>query len=257
MNNIAISIDNLSFAYDRKQALSNLTIEVSQNRICFVMGNNGSGKTTLLKNILGLLTPQSGSIEILGKDIRSLDHLSMSRLVSYVPQAIRLNTDFKVIDYLALGRTPHIGILKKLSEADYEIIDKYTIQFGINDYIDSEFNSLSGGQKQLVAIVRSLIQDTPIIVLDEPMSALDIGKQAELLRAFRDLAKYKTIIMTTHNPNHALSIDCDVCVLNHGKTLAFGKNNKVVNEALLNEVYGPYISLARGNSEHIVFNLNP
>ena len=176
-------------------------------------------------------------------------------MVSYVPQAIQLNTDFKVIDYLSLGRTPYIGVSSHLNDYDYEIIDKYSIRFGIEEYYDIEFNKLSGGQKQMVAIVRSLIQDTDIIVMDEPMSALDIGRQVDLLRAFSDLVNEgKTIILTTHNPNHALSINCDVCFLKDGKIHAFGKCDEVVNETLLQTVYGLNISLEHGRRDFVVFN---
>lgn len=255
MSNSVVCLDNVSFSYDKKEVLKNLSAEMLDHRLCFVMGNNGSGKTTLIKNIMGFLVPNAGRVTIKGIDISSMDHRSLSKLVSYVPQAIQLNTDFKVIDYLSLGRTPYMGVSSHLNDYDYEIIDKYSIRFGIDEYYDIEFNKLSGGQKQMVAIVRSLIQDTDIIVMDEPMSALDIGRQVDLLRTFSDLVNEgKTIIMTTHNPNHALSIDCDVCFLKDGKIHAFGKCDEVVNETLLQTVYGLNISLEHGRRDFVVFN---
>ena len=255
MSNVAVSLDKVSFSYEKKEVLKNLSAEIMSKRLCFVMGNNGSGKTTLLKTIMGFLVPQSGRIMVAGKDVSGLDTRSMSRLVSYVPQAIQLNTDFKVVDFLALGRTPHIGMINRMGDSDYEIIDKYVVQFGIEGYLNVEFNKLSGGQKQLVSIVRSLIQETPIIIMDEPMSALDLGKQVDLLKSFINLMNQgKTIIMTTHNPNHALSIECDVCFLKDGRIVSFGKNNEVINERLLHNVYGPNIALDHDQGNYVVFN---
>ena len=255
MSNIAVCLDNVSFSYDKKAVLKNVSIEIEEKSLLCIMGNNGSGKTTLIKNIMGFLTPQIGRIMIHAKDVSSMDHHTMSKLVSYVPQAIHLNTDFKVIDYLSLGRTPHIGVISRMNDSDFEIIDRYSAQFGIEDILKVEFNKLSGGQKQLVAIVRSLVQDTPIIVLDEPMSALDIGKQVDLLRSFSDLThKGKTVIMTTHNPNHALSIDCDVCFLKLGEVVACGNNKEVINENILQSIYGPNILLDHGRKDFVAFN---
>ncbi len=144
-----------------------------------------------------------------------------------------------------------------MKDSDYEVIYKYTSRFEIEDQLQIEFNKLSGGQKQMVAIVRSLIQDTPIIVLDEPMSALDIGKQVNLLKEFRKLIhEGKTIIMTTHNPNHALSVNCDVCFLDHGEIVTYGKSDEIIDEAILRRVYGPNIALDHGNYNSVVFRMD-
>ena len=107
----------------------------------------------------------------------------------------------------------------------------------------------------MVAIVRSLIQETPIIVLDEPMSALDIGKQVDLLMAFDELAENgKTIIMTTHNPNHALSVSGYSCFMKKGVIIAYGKSEEVINEKVLYDIYGPVIGLDQGKKKYVVFN---
>ena len=110
MNKVAVHIDDICFSYESEMVLKHLTMDIALGSICFVMGNNGSGKTTLLKNIMGFLSPQQGDVQILGESVSNLDNRTMSRLVSYVPQAIHLNTDFSVIDYISLGRTPYIGM---------------------------------------------------------------------------------------------------------------------------------------------------
>ena len=258
MNKQSIHIDDICFTYDSEMVLKHLSMDIVPNSICFIMGNNGSGKTTLLKNILGFLTPQQGAIEISGKRVTDIDKQTMSRLVSYVPQAIHLSTDFSVIDYISLGRTPHMGMLNKLTDEDYQIIERVSSLLGVDEIYDVPFNKLSGGQKQIVAVARSLVQDTPVIIMDEPMSALDIGKQVEMLKVLRDLAGTgKTIILTTHNPNHALVLDSNSCFLKHGEMVAFGKSSDIIRDDLLHEIYGNYVSLDYGEKgSSIVFDLD-
>ena len=257
MSDYAISLKNVSFSYERKIVLKELSLSIPNNRICFIMGNNGSGKTTLLKNIMGFLSPKSGTICILDNDVSGLDRHSMSKMISYVPQAIHLNTDFSVIDYLSLGRTPHIGLTTSLGEADYDIIERYSTRLGIDSIYESTFNKLSGGQKQMVAITRSLIQDTPLVILDEPMSALDIGKQVDLLKLLHELAENdKTIILTTHNPNHALSIDSDACFMEDGSIVAYGNSEAIIDNDLLHQIYGDNITLDNGAiTNSVVFDV--
>ena len=256
MSENAISIESVSFSYNKEPVLNNISFSVPINRICFVMGNNGSGKTTLIKNILGFLSPQSGTIRVLGKEVSKLERHSMSKLVSYVPQAIHLNTDFTVIDYLALGRTPHIGTISSLKDNDYQIIEDYSKRLGIDTIYDTAFNELSGGQKQIVAIARSLIQDTPLIIMDEPMSALDIGKQAELLRLLSVLSKTKTILLTTHNPNHALTITSDACFLHTGTIAAYGDSKAIIHNSILHKIYGDSVVMNNDAMRNaVVFSL--
>lgn len=256
MSNPMIQLNDVCFSYEKEMVLRHLSMTVEKNDLCFVMGINGSGKTTLLKNIMAFLLPKSGSILIDGIDVATANRNTMSRLVSYVPQAINLNTDFTVMDYLALGRTPHLGLVARMKESDYDIIDRYSTRLGIDRLLRIPFNNLSGGQKQMVAITRSLIQDTPLIIMDEPMSALDIGKQVDLLQVLYELiVEGKTIILTTHNPNHALAMKCDVCFLKRGTLIAYGDSFETINDNLLHEIYGNNVSLNCGKKDcFVVFN---
>ena len=256
MSNPMIQLDDVCFSYDKEMVLKHLSMTVEKNSLYFIMGINGSGKTTLLKTMMGFLYPQKGRIQIDGTDVATANRYTMSKLVSYVPQAINLNTDFTVLDYLSLGRTPHLGLVAKMKESDFEIIDRYSDWLGVKQFLEIPFNNLSGGQKQMVAVTRSLIQDTPLIILDEPMSALDIGKQVDLLRVLNILiSEGKTVILTTHNPNHALAVKCDVCFLKQGTLIAHGDSIEMINENLLHEIYGNNISLDCGKKHSfVVFN---
>lgn len=256
MSKQAVHVKDICFAYESKMILKHLSMDIVPNNICFIMGNNGSGKTTLLKNMMGFLLPQQGEIQIAGENVANIEKQTMSRLVSYVPQAIHLNTDFSVIDYISLGRTPHMGMLSKMTNKDYQIIEDVSVLLGVDEIYEIPFNKLSGGQKQMVAIARSLVQDTPVIIMDEPMSALDIGKQVDLLKVLYDLSKKgKTIIITTHNPNHALAVESDACFLQEGEIAAFGKSSDIICNELLQQIYGQNILLDHGEKTNaVVFN---
>lgn len=253
MSNVVISISDVNFSYSKKRIYSNLNLDIYDNEITYIMGNNGCGKTTLLKLICQFLMVQEGKIEVLGNDVSKLDSKSFARYVSYVPQIIHQNIDFMVKDYLVMGRNPYLKLSSSPSMSDYYLVEKYAKQMKIEDILESNFNELSGGQKQMVTITRALIQETPIIIMDEPMSALDIGKQAELLLTINELKKNgKTIILTSHNPNHALQCNCNVCLIDKGHIIGYGKSINVLTRQNIESVYGSNVTIEKGN---VRFNL--
>lgn len=257
MSDIAVSLQKIDFAYDKKQIYKDFSIDISTNDIFFIMGINGCGKTTLLKIICSFLPVSRGKIIINGKDIKQLDSKSFSRIVSYVPQTINLSSDFLVKDYLAMGRTPYKKFYSSIDESDYQVVEKHAKEFDIENLLGVNFNSLSGGQKQIVAICRAIIQETSIIIMDEPMSALDLGKQAEFLSLLLRLKEQgKTIILTSHNPNHALAIKeyCKTCLLIDGSILACGNATDVLTKENFERIFGNKIYLDI-NSNSIVFNI--
>ena len=249
-----IFIDHVNCSYGKKQVLSDIVMEIEKEDIIFLMGNNGSGKTTLLKCLLNQLSFQKGSILFEGRQGSSLSRAEFAKMISYVPQNINVTCDLQVKDYLVLGRNPYIQFGNP-SEDDYEKVKEYALQTGISDILTQSFYSLSGGQKQWVTITRALIQETPILIMDEPMAALDLGKQAELLVLLKRLREEfgKTVILTSHNPNHCFCIDSKVCLLHNKHILAFGNSEEVFTQEHLYTVYGKYI--LRQSDNLITFSL--
>ncbi|MCQ2801931.1 MAG: ABC transporter ATP-binding protein [Bacilli bacterium] len=254
MSNV-ISIENLKFSYPRKNIFDDISLSFEKNKVTYIMGNNGSGKTTLLKILCRFLDVESGTIKILDKDIDGYSQTELSKVISYVPQSIKQNITFLVKDYLVMGRSPYIKFGFSPKEKDYEIVEKYAEELGIVDLLNRQFDELSGGQKQVVSIVKALIQETPIIIMDEPMSALDLGKQAEVLSLLSKLVlKGKTIILTTHNPNHALLFDCNVCFLDSGKIIAYGQNTKTITKENIYAVFGKNVEFSSKDS-NVMFKI--
>lgn len=243
MTNI-IEIADVSCSYGKKQVLRDISFSVRENTIFFLMGNNGSGKTTLMNCILNNRKVQKGNIYILGKSVSEMSEKELSKVISYVPQIISINCEFKVKDYLVLGRNPYIS-LGNPSDKDYSIVFETAEKMKLGDILEHKFNELSGGQKQWCSIARALIQETPIIIMDEPMSALDMGKQSELLLMLKRLidTEKKTVILTTHNPNHCMKLESEVCWLHEKSVCAVGKSHDVFTEDRIKAVYGEHVCL--------------
>ena len=251
MSDKAVSINNISFSYEKKPIYKEFSLDISANELFFIMGVNGCGKTTLLKILCSFLSVDSGDVYIHGKRINEYDAKSLSKVVSYVPQILNLSSDFIVKDYLALGRTPYKRIFDSLDNDDYSIVEKYAVELGVDNLLDIEFNTLSGGQKQNVAIARALIQETPIIILDEPMSALDLGKQADFLSLLLRLKEDgKTVILTSHNPTHAMALGdvCKVCLIEQGTILGLGNCTDVLTQNNVSRIYGDKVSISMSGS---------
>lgn len=250
-----LTIKDLSCSYGKSIVLNRLSFDVKNGEIIFIMGNNGAGKTTLLNCILQNIQYCSGEIFYNNQLLNLSSKNKLSKLIAYVPQNVNINCDFKVKDYLILGRNPYIpfGNPKK---HDYNIVETYATRMGVLDIIDRPFNTLSGGQKQWVAITRALVQDAPIIVMDEPMSALDLGKQAELLSLLKILSNEgKMILLTSHNPNHCFSLpNSKVCLLHDNSILGFGIAKNVFTKNNIDLVYGTNISI-RDDGSTIMFNI--
>ena len=234
-----IIIKDLSYSYRGSPALANISLEIPSSTITFLMGNNGSGKTTLLKCITNVLSDYTGSISINGRITKTLSPSQMAKLISYVPQVVNASHDFLAKDFLVLGRLPYVNTGSP-SKDDYHIVEKYASITGITPFLEKNYNHLSGGQKQWISITRALIQETPILVMDEPMSALDLQKQADLLKLLSWLCDslQKTIILTSHNPNHPTYINSLVFLLYEHTIVAGGKAKDVFQEELIQKVYG-------------------
>lgn len=240
-----ITIKNLSCAYGKSKVLNDISFCVEPQSIVFIMGNNGAGKTTLLNCLLNNIKATRGEIWYNGELLENISKEKLARTVSYVPQNVNINCDFKVKDYLILGRNPYIS-LGNPKDSDYEIVEKYAVKTGIIGIIEKPFNTLSGGQKQWVAITRALVQETPILIMDEPMSALDIGKQADLLMLLKELASDgKTIILTSHNPNHCFYLkDSKVCLINDNAILSYSSAETAFSLKNIKAVYGEHVFLS-------------
>ncbi|MGQ9788868.1 MAG: ABC transporter ATP-binding protein [Candidatus Hadarchaeaceae archaeon] len=243
-----IEIDGVRFRY-RKQSdevLKGVSTVFSDGRITALLGPNASGKTTLFKLILKVLTPTAGTIYLNGMETGQLSLTELSKIVSWVPQEEEPLFPYTVYEYLMLGRAPHLGFFDVPTAEDERIIRRTLAELGISGLIHRSTTDLSGGERRLLFIARALVQQTQVLILDEPTVHLDLSNKARVLRTIRRAAKTgKTVIFSTHDINEASLVADEVKILNGGRIIAQGDPIKVLTEGALKGIYGTKLVFRR------------
>ncbi len=233
-----LAASGLGFGYGAKVVGRGVDLEARAGEVLCLLGPNGSGKTTLFKTMLGLLPPQEGSVLLDGVPIAGLPRPEIARRVAYVPQAHSAYFPFTVLEMVVMGRTAHLSLFAVPTAEDRGKAHAALATLGIDDLAEAEYTRISGGQRQLALIARSLAQAAPAIIMDEPTSSLDFGNQAMVLSEVRRLAASGlAIVLSTHDPDHAFSIGHRVALLHEGRLLAQGTPREVLTPARLQSVY--------------------
>ena len=235
----ALEVKELSYSYaKRPEVLRDISFSIRRGSITAILGRNGCGKSTLLDCLIGYLHPKKGSIYIAGREISQLSERDLARNISYVEQNARPEISYLVRDYLSFGRTAYLGIADRLRPKDWEIVEREAEHCGISHLLGKEIDHISYGERQLCMICRALVQESGILLLDEPVSFLDFGNQYRVLNMMRSLTEEgKTVLFTTHNPNQLQEMHTDVIALHDGNILAQGTSN-IIDEVLLEKIYG-------------------
>lgn len=196
-----------------------------------LIGANGSGKTTLFKTLTGNLKPIEGQVELCGKPLESYSNNERAKLFSLVLTEKPDDLFLKVFDIVAAGRYPHSGLMAKLRDEDYEMIKAKLQITGVYHLINRDFVSLSDGEKQKVMIAKALVQDTPIIYMDEPTAFLDYPSKVELMLLIARLAKEerKTILYSSHDLELLMKHSEKLWVMAKGKPMLSGTPNELEN----------------------------
>lgn len=234
-----IEVKNISFFYVKnKPVIKDLSLNIEEGTLTAILGKNGSGKSTLLDSLLGFNEIESGEIIIDGSNINDLSSKELAKKVAYIQQNTTVNIDYTVEEFISFGRNPYLGINGRLKEDDWNIIYSNAEKCGITHLLDKDINKISGGEKQLVCICRALIQESKILIFDEPTASLDFGNQYKVLDLMKTLVNEgKTIIFTTHNPNQVVEAKTNVIIIDDGKVLISGNYNDISNETL-KKIYG-------------------
>ena len=236
-----ITIKNLSFQYYKgnKKVLDDLSFEIKEGTINVLLGLNGCGKTTLIKLLAGLLDIKKGDISYDNKSLKNISIKERSKIFSYVAQKSFNSEGHFVKDYLQYSFVNVLKPYESPSEEHIKKLEQLAEKLNITHLLEKNMEHLSGGERQVVTIAAAILQDTPIILLDEPTSALDLKNQNIVLSLLKEISRDgKTIILSSHNPNHALFLNANVILLNEGKILQQGKSNEIVKVNVLGKVYG-------------------
>jgi iron complex transport system ATP-binding protein len=238
MENV-IDIKKASFAYARQTVWQDLTFSIFKGELLCLLGANGCGKTTLLNCLHGDQRLQKGHILLNGQQIDAMPTTEIARKIGVVFQEHTTPFPYSVLDVVLMGRGPHLGMFESPSEKDNEIAINSLKNMGVFDLKDKRYTEISGGERQLVLIARTLTQEPEIILLDEPTSFLDFKNQALVLEMIRKLTRQGlTVIMTSHFPNHALICADRVALMNQGTMVGVGKTKEIMTESNLEKTYG-------------------
>ena len=253
MEKRVIEVNKLNFGYGDKPVLQDCSFSIEENTITVLLGANGAGKSTLFACLMKQLKIDHKTIMIDSVPLENMNLKELSRIMSFVPQINAVNNlDCIVRDYLVEGRTPYLNSFSIPGKKEYLISEKYSSMVGISHLLSKNIQHLSGGELQLVLITRALVQETPIILMDEPMSALDLGNQVKILKLIKELQRQKkTILFSSHNPNHALVLDANVCMIKDGQAIASVIASSCVTQENLRTLYGDNVVLKATNDCNI------
>ncbi|MBC7189240.1 ABC transporter ATP-binding protein, partial [Candidatus Aerophobetes bacterium] len=230
---------NVSCTLGGKRVLQNINFSLAPGTFLGVIGPNGAGKTTLLRLIGGLIGPDEGKILVEGRDVRFFSRQELSRKVAIVPQNTYINFPFTCFEVVLMGRYPHLGHFEKERKKDLEKVEE-CMHLTKTWYLkDRKVTQISGGELQRVVIAQALAQDTPLLLLDEPTSHLDINNQLEILQIIYQLnrKKGKSIILVSHDLNIAARWCDKLILLKEGKIFAQGEVEKVLTSENIRSVY--------------------
>lgn len=233
-----IELKNVDVLIEQQKILNNINFTVKRGEMIGLIGPNGSGKSTLLRAITTLLPISKGTILLEGKNESSYNQKERAKLMSYVPQETLLTFDFKARDVVAMGRHVYGSVFKSESKEDIEAIDWAMQVTKTAPLADQSILSLSGGQRQLVMIAKALAQDTPLILLDEPISALDVYYQLHILELLKKLCEQgRTMIVVLHDLNLAARFCQHLILLNEGEIQTCGTPESVLTTDRLADIY--------------------
>ncbi|HKN07220.1 MAG TPA: ABC transporter ATP-binding protein [Thermoplasmata archaeon] len=243
----ALRLRGVTVRFGERTALQEVDLDVPRGQFLALTGPNGSGKTTLLRAALGFLAPDTGTVEVFGNDVLELSIAERARRVAWVPQEENPRDDAPLFDYVLYGRYAHLGWLQGESASDRDAALRALRAVGLEDRARDGILSVSGGERQRAILARALVQEAPLVLLDEPTSHLDIAHQIDLLTRVRELSRERgvTIVAALHDLNLAARFSDRIVVLSRGRRVADGTPSAVLSEELLARVWGVVADLRR------------
>lgn len=233
----AIHLKDVNVSIQHKRILKEIHMTVQKGDFLGLIGPNGSGKTTLLKTIANILTPDRGEIFIQNRIQHSYTNKELAKCISYVPQETSIEFNFRTQDIVAMGRYVHRSFFSRSQEDADKVMWAMEVTNTL-PLLDRSILQLSGGQRQLVMIAKALAQDTPILLLDEPIASLDVYYQLHILHLLKKLSEEgRTIVIVLHDLNLASRFCRHLVLLNEGSIQSFGTPKDVMTQPLLQQIY--------------------
>ncbi|MFF1285513.1 ABC transporter ATP-binding protein [Streptomyces sp. NPDC058299] len=235
-----LSAENVTLAYDQRVIADQLSVEIPDRSFTVIVGPNACGKSTLLRALSRMLRPSRGRVLLDGQAIRSMPAKQVARTLGLLPQSSVAPDGITVADLVGRGRYPHQGLLRQWSAQDERIVRESMRRTGVDALADRYVDELSGGQRQRVWIAMALAQETPLLLLDEPTTYLDIQHQIDILDLCAELheTQGRTLVAVLHDLNHAARYATHLIALRGGEVVAEGAPGDIVTAELVEEVFG-------------------
>jgi iron complex transport system ATP-binding protein len=250
----ALRVDGLVVELGGSRIVDRVAFDVDPGEWVSVVGPNGAGKTTLLHAITGTVRLREGSVSLLGEDAAGLGARARARSVALVPQTPIVPDGITVLDYGLLGRTPHLPFFGFETAADVANAIDMLEQLGVGEFAGRRLDSLSGGERQRVYLARALLQEAPVVLLDEPTTALDIGHQQEVLELVDRLRRERhlAVVSTMHDLTLAGLYADELLLLDHGRIAEHGPAAEVLTEDRLRRHFGARVTVLAGADGPVV-----
>ena len=251
-----LSVENLTFRYSKQGSpvLNGVNLELKQGEIGILLGKNGSGKTTCFKNILGILSPSSGSIRFDGEDLLKMPRRERARRIAYVPQDIHFGA-LTVFDSILMGRVSYFGL--KASHEDYLAAEQIMVEMHLEDFAQRNVKELSGGERQKIAIARAMAQEPKLMVFDEPTGNLDIANEQLIVEEAKKLAREKNIaiLSSLHDLNQAMYFGDKFFFLKNG-AVKYAGGEEVIREDVIKEIFDIDVRIAQIENQKVILGGN-
>ena len=236
----ALRAEDITMAYDGRVVGRNVSLAIPDGRFTAIIGPDASGKSTLLRSLSRLPRPTEGTVYLDGADIHRLRAKEIATRLGLLPQSAIAPAGITVFDLVRRGRYPHQSILSRWSREDEDSVRRALEATAMTALADRNVDELSGGQRQRAWVAMALAQESPILLLDEPTTFLDIAHQVALMDLFSDLntGAGRTIVAVLHDINHAARYAGHLVVVGDGRIVAQGPPEDVLTESLLAEVFG-------------------
>lgn len=250
-----ISLTSVHFAYNGLKVINDVSHVFEKGSFTAILGPNGSGKTTLIRLMNGLLKPQSGLVEVMGRRAGDYGARELAQQMAYVPQSQYNLFPATVFDTVLLGRNPYVSWSP--GRDDRRITSEILVRLGLDDIALKDINKLSGGQRQRVFIARALAQQPALMLLDEPTASLDLKHQHETLHLLRELsAGGMTVIVSIHDLNLALKYCTSFMILDGGRLVAEG-GREIFREKLIEDVYKVRVKIITEEEQMFILPVEP
>ena len=233
------SLRGLSVGYPDRVVLQNIDLEILRGEILSVIGPNGAGKSTLLKSISGQLALLGGSVVMQGEDLGKCSAVERARKMAVVLTEHIRPEYMSCREVVSAGRYPYTGRMGILQPRDKEIVEEAMARMKVTELAERDFNAISDGQKQRVLVARAIAQDTPVLLLDEPTSYLDLRYRTELMETLKDLAREgRTVLMSMHEIDLALEVSDRILCVQEGKSVWCGNPREVLAQDRIRDLFG-------------------